>query len=69
MTLVLRPFNFSTLATRAFEFAQQDRLAEAALPSIAIVLVGLLPAVSLARRANRGDKSVVRKRPEVSRAA
>ena len=69
MTLVLRPFNFSTLATRAFEFAQQDRLAEAALPSIAIVLVGLLPAISLARRANRGDRGVGHNRGEVTRAA
>ena len=69
MTLVLRPFNFATLATRAFEFAQQDRLAEAALPSIVIVLVGLLPAISLARKANPGEKDLVNKRSELIRAA
>jgi len=48
-TLVLRPFNFDTLATQAFQFARDERLAEAALPSIAIVAVGLVPLVALAR--------------------
>ena len=50
MSLVLRPFNFDTLATRAFELAQQDRLREAALPSVVIVLVGLIPALILSKR-------------------
>ena len=50
MTLVLRPFNFHTLATRAYEYAQQDRLQEAALPSVVIVLAGLVPALLLSMR-------------------
>jgi iron(III) transport system permease protein len=50
MTLVLRPFNFDTLATRAFELAQQDRLPESALPAVAIVLICIIPAALLARR-------------------
>jgi len=53
VALVLRPFNFSTLATRAFELAQQDRLPESALPAVAIVLIGLIPAVLLTRRTRK----------------
>jgi iron(III) transport system permease protein len=52
-TLVLRPFNFDTLATQAYQFARDERLAEAALPSLAIVLVGLAPMLLLARSARR----------------
>jgi len=53
-TLVLRPFNFDTLATRTFTLAQDERLAEAALPSLAIVAVGVLPLLILARAVRRG---------------
>ncbi len=49
VTLVLRPFNFNTLAVRAYELASDERLADAALPSIAIVLVGLMPVILLSR--------------------
>jgi iron(III) transport system permease protein len=48
-TLVLRPFNFDTLATQTYLFAKDERLAEAALPSLAIVAVGLVPIIVLAR--------------------
>ncbi|MFM8548616.1 MAG: ABC transporter permease [Betaproteobacteria bacterium] len=48
-TLVLRPFDFDTLAVVAFHFAADERLAEAALPSLLIVLVGLVPVVGLSR--------------------
>ncbi len=53
-TLILRPFNFDTLATQAYQLARDERLAEAALPSLAIVLVGLVPILVLARLARRG---------------
>ncbi len=46
-TLILRPFNFNTLAVRAFELASDERLMDAALPSLAIVSVGLLPVILL----------------------
>ena len=49
-TLILRPFNFNTLAVRAHELASDERLVDAALPAIAIVIVGLLPIVLLARK-------------------
>lgn len=49
-TLVLRPFNFNTLAVRAYELASDERLSDAALPSLAIVLVGLLPVILLTKK-------------------
>jgi iron(III) transport system permease protein len=52
-TLVLRPFNFDTLAVVAYNFAADERLSEAALPSLVIVLVGLLPVTVLARSFRR----------------
>ena len=48
-TLVLRPFNSDTLAVMAYQLARDERLGEAALPSLALVLVGLLPVVLLSR--------------------
>ena len=48
-TLVLRPFDSDTLAVVAYNLARDERLAEAALPSIAIVAVGLLPVLLLTR--------------------
>jgi iron(III) transport system permease protein len=48
-TLVLRPFDFDTLAVVAYHFAADERLAEAAWPSLLIVLVGLVPVVWLSR--------------------
>jgi iron(III) transport system permease protein len=44
-TLVLRPFDFETLATQTYNFAKDERLGEAALPSLTIVAVGLIPMV------------------------
>ncbi|MEO1576447.1 MAG: ABC transporter permease subunit, partial [Pseudomonadota bacterium] len=49
-TLILRPFNFETLATRAYRLASDERIAEASTASIAIVLLGLIPALLLARQ-------------------
>jgi iron(III) transport system permease protein len=53
-TLILRPFNFDTLAVEAFRLATTERLAEAALPSFLIVLAGLLPVILLCRLLIRG---------------
>ena len=52
-TLVLRPFNSDTLAVVAYNLARDERLAEAALPSLAIVAVGLLPVLLLSRAMRR----------------
>ena len=48
-TLVLRPFDFNTLAVRAFEMADEERMGDAALPALAIVAVGLIPLIMLSR--------------------
>jgi iron(III) transport system permease protein len=48
-TLILRPFNFDTLAVRAYELATDERLVEASSAALAIVIVGILPVVVLAR--------------------
>ncbi|BDX03875.1 iron(III) ABC transporter permease [Marinomonas pontica] len=48
-TLILRPFNFNTLAVRAFELASDERLVDAAPASLMIVLVGLVPVILLSR--------------------
>ena len=48
-TLILRPFNYNTLAVRAFELANDERLAAASLPALTIVLVGIIPVMILNR--------------------
>ncbi|MBK6569673.1 ABC transporter permease [Candidatus Aalborgicola defluviihabitans] len=48
-TLVLRPFNSDTLAVVAYQLARDERLGEAALPCLALVLVGLIPVILLNR--------------------
>ena len=55
-TLILRPFNFNTLAVRAYELASDERLVDAAPASIMIVLVGLIPVLML-------HASIARRRP------
>ena len=54
-TLVLRPFNHDTLAVMAYQLARDERLGEAALPCLALVLVGLIPVVLLSRSLRRVD--------------
>lgn len=53
-TLILRPFNFDTLAVEAFQLATTERLDGAALPSLVIVAAGLVPVVLLCRMLDRG---------------
>ncbi len=48
-TLILRPFNFNTLAVRAFELASDERLAESSTAALMIVAVGLLPVIYLSK--------------------
>lgn len=53
-TLVMRPFNFDTLATQAYTLASDERLTEASTAALAIVVVGLLPLIVLSREIARG---------------
>ena len=46
-TMILRPFNFDTLATEAFQLATTERLDLAAVPALAIAAVGLVPVILL----------------------
>jgi iron(III) transport system permease protein len=55
-TLILRPFNFNTMAVRAYELASDERLVDAAPASIMIVVVGLIPVLML-------HASIARRRP------
>lgn len=55
-TLALRPFNFDTLATQAYNFAKDERLGEAALPSLVIVAVALLPVLLTTRALASGRR-------------
>jgi len=48
-TLILRPFNFNTLAIRTYELANEERLADAASPALLIVLAGIIPVILLSR--------------------
>ena len=52
-TLILRPFNFDTLAVQAFRLASDERLTGAAVPSLVIAAIGLLPTILLCRRISR----------------
>ena len=56
-TFALRPFNFDTLAVEAYNLAKDERLAEAALPSLAIVVAGLLPVIYVSRRYFQATRS------------
>ena len=58
-TLIMRPFNFDTLATQTYQFARDERLSEAALPSLAIVSVGLAPMLLLSGAARRFRRAAV----------
>ena len=55
ITLMMRPFGWDTLATRVFELTSEGEWARAALPSLAIVLVGLVPMILLTRREKTAD--------------
>ena len=54
-TLVLRPFNFETLAVSTYIYASEERMIEAAAPATAIILIGLIPIFFLTKmiRASR----------------
>lgn len=52
-TLIVRPFNFDTLAIRVYRLASDGRLEEASTSALMIVLVGILPVIILSRAMNR----------------
>lgn len=48
-TLILRPFDFETLATQVFTLASLGQYEQAAIPALLIVLAGLIPVIVLSR--------------------
>ncbi len=56
LTVILRPFNFNTLATRAQEMANDERLPMTALPALVIIFMGLIPVIFLINRSERPQK-------------
>ncbi|HFD80648.1 MAG TPA: iron ABC transporter permease, partial [Gammaproteobacteria bacterium] len=52
-TLILRPFDFNTLAVRAFELASDERLADSSTAALAIVAAGIVPVILLSRAITR----------------
>jgi iron(III) transport system permease protein len=48
-TLILRPFNFDTLAVSTYVYAAEERMFQAAAPAIAIMIVGLIPIILLTK--------------------
>ena len=53
-TLIMRPFNYDTLAVQAYRLASDERLEGAAVPSLVIVAIGLIPVILLCRRIGTG---------------
>jgi len=58
-TLIVRPFDFDTLAIRVYQLASDERLAEAAAPALTIVLVGMIPVLTLSWQIRRGQPALL----------
>jgi iron(III) transport system permease protein len=67
-TLIMRPFNYDTLAVQAYRLASDERLDGAAVPSLVIAAVGLLPVILLCRRMRRLGRVVLQVFAALSRA-
>lgn len=52
-TLVLRPFNFDTLATHVYQYASDELIGQSALGALCIVMTGLVPIILLSRSIDR----------------
>jgi iron(III) transport system permease protein len=55
-TLIMRPFNYDTLAVQAYRLASDERLEGAAVPSLVIVAMGLIPVLLICRQVGRGAR-------------
>ena len=56
-TFAMRPFNFDTLAVEAYNLAKDERIAEAAIPSLLMVAIALVPLIVLSRQIARSSLS------------
>lgn len=55
-TLIMRPFNYDTLAVQAYRLASDERLEGAAVPSLVIAAIGLLPVILLCLRIGKSQR-------------
>ncbi|MCC7486216.1 MAG: iron ABC transporter permease [Burkholderiales bacterium] len=60
-TFMMRPFNFDTLAVRAYNLAADERLTELSVPALTIVAVGLVPLIVLSRAVVRARRAAERR--------
>ncbi|ABO50059.1 binding-protein-dependent transport systems inner membrane component [Desulforamulus reducens MI-1] len=58
LTLLLRPFNFDTLATKVFQYASDEMIHEAAVPSMVIIIISLISIYFIHHREKRGKTDV-----------
>ena len=68
-TLIMRPFNFDTLAIQAYNLAKDERLTQAATPSLVIAACGLIPVLVISRaimRSRPGARASGRVRPSTA---
>ncbi|SOH94178.1 iron(III) transport system permease protein [Monaibacterium marinum] len=68
-TLIMRPFNYDTLAVQAHRLAADERLTQAAVPSLVIVAFGLLPVILVCRSIGHRQTARPRLRPDAAVAA
>lgn len=55
LTLILRPFNFNTLATKTFEYANDEMIHEAAIPALIIIIISVI-SIYLLYKLGEGEK-------------
>jgi iron(III) transport system permease protein len=53
LTMILRPFNYDTLAVRALELTHQAQIIESSVPSMFIILIGMISIILLAKNMNK----------------
>ena len=68
-TFAMRPFNFDTLAVEAYNLAKDERIAEAAVPSLLMVVIALVPLIVLSRQITRSGRGQVANSGSKNRAA
>jgi len=56
-TFAMRPFNFDTLAVEAYNLAKDERIGEAAVPSLLMVAIAIVPLIALSRQIARSNRS------------
>jgi len=60
-TLILRPFNFDTLAIHVYELASSEQLSLIASPALMLIIIGLIPVIILIKKTvNNGNQNEIR---------